>query len=652
MPQYATQTTGNLWFSMPRILPPPGGIDRFAFLMMAHRGLLELRSGDGAPFLAAEATMGDRPAFAAAQASLHADWVPTFHSRTESHEADLTWLAPHDERGWMGRMILHNHGASATKAELRFVLRWGRTDVTIYDADPLIGHVRLVPDGWGGGIGLGWAAARTEFGIGVGCSDGGAMQLTAREAHSDQVLWQGDPSQGAPRAFPVGARIELEIRRTIELGPGERTIFELYMSAAPDTKAACLDARYLREQTFAKLFKATIRRLCAMNADLPAALADDPDLGPLLRRNRLFCYFYSLGRTLDTEEICPVTSRSSDYYVSAAYWDRDALLWSFPTILDMDREMAATMLTVAFGRQGRNIGIHSRLIDGAMCEPGFELDELCAPILALDRYVRTTGDWTMLSRINLDATLMRIRNTLQQRRHVHVALFSTDYLPTDDPAQLPYCVYDNVLVWAMAVALERIESFRDNVDAARWWGDLRDAVSSALWQHAVIEHNGQRLFAWSVDLEGRRRLYDEPPGSLALLPWLGFVAVEDEVFRATSAWIYSTANPHYFAEVNEIGCLHEPHPWVLALANSLLLPTRRENALALLRTVDMDDGIACEAINENTGQVETGRHFATCAGFLCHAAVEAARAQIATSYGELATDRDTSGAAAPGGRLS
>ena len=592
--------------------------------MMAHRGLIELRSGNGTPFLAADVTMNDQPVLHDAPASLHADWVPTFHERTDEHEADLTWLAPHDERGWMGRIVLHNHGTKAAQAAMRFVLRWGQTDVTIYDADPLLGHFRLAPDGWGGGIGLGWATTRTEFGLGVGASDGGQMTLTVYAADSDEVIWQGDPTAGEPRAFPAGARIELEIRRRVELAPGERTAFELYMSAASDTKAACLDARYLREQTFSKLFKTTMRRLGEMNAGLPAMLSEDADLGPLVRRNRLFCYFYSLGRTLDTEEICPVTSRSSDYYVSAAYWDRDSLLWSFPTILDMNRDMAAAMLSVAFGRQGRNIGIqNSRLIDGTMCEPGFELDELCAPILALDRYIRATGDWAILGRIDLDAALTRIRAILVQRRHADVVLFSTDYLPTDDLAHLPYCIYDNVLVWAMAAALERIESFRENVEAADMWHDLRNAVSVAIWQHGVIEHGAQRVFAWSVDLKGQSRLYDEPPGSLVLLPWLGFVSPDDEVYRATCDWIYSADNPHYFAEANEIGCLHEPHPWVLAIANSLLIPARRAAALTLLRRAGMDDGIACEAINEATGKVVTGQHFATCAGFLCHAATAA-----------------------------
>ena len=33
----------------------------------------------------------------------------------------------------------------------------------------------------------------------------------------------------------------------------------------------------------------------------------------------------------------------------------------------------------------------------------------------------------------------------------------------------------------------------------------------------------------------------------------------------------------------------------------------------------MDNGMACESVNEDTGECETGEAFATCAGFLSYA---------------------------------
>ena len=121
----------------------------------------------------------------------------------------------------------------------------------------------------------------------------------------------------------------------------------------------------------------------------------DAQLERLYNTNLFFCLFYSAGITLDTEELVLVTSRSPRYYVSAAYWDRDSLLWSFPTVVDADPALARRMLDYVFGRQRRNLGVHSRYIDGTVLEPGFELDELMAPVLALERYVGATATGTV-----------------------------------------------------------------------------------------------------------------------------------------------------------------------------------------------------------------------------------------------------------------
>ena len=63
---------------------------------------------------------------------------------------------------------------------------------------------------------------------------------------------------------------------------------------------------------------------------------------------------------------------------------------------------------------------------------------------------------------------------------------------------------------------------------------------------------------------------------------------------------------------------HAPHPWLLSVANSLLCG-RVEHSVEILRRVQMDNGIACESVDEVTGECPTGEAFATCAGFLCYA---------------------------------
>lgn len=81
-----------------------------------------------------------------------------------------------------------------------------------------------------------------------------------------------------------------------------------------------------------------------------------PDLDVLMNRNFLFTALYAWGKTIDTEQFVGVTSRSPRYYVSAAYWDRDAMLWSFPGLLDVDPSLARDALEYALTTQLRNTG--------------------------------------------------------------------------------------------------------------------------------------------------------------------------------------------------------------------------------------------------------------------------------------------------------
>ena len=135
---------------------------------------------------------------------------------------------------------------------------------------------------------------------------------------------------------------------------------------------------------------------------------------------------------------------------------------------------------------------------------------------------------------------------------------------------------------------------------------------------------GKPYFGWSIDLNGSHDVYDEPPGSLQLLPLFGFCSLTDEVYRNTIAMIRSPEYKYSFANspINEIGCPHAPHPWILSLANSLLCG-RVEHCRAILEKISMDNGIACESVDEVTGYCTTGEAFATCAGFLCHSIREA-----------------------------
>ena len=278
-------------------------------------------------------------------------------------------------------------------------------------------------------------------------------------------------------------------------------------------------------------------------------------------------------------------------------------------MLDADAALAREMLGYVFGRQRRNIGVHSRFIDGTVLEPGFELDELMAPVLALERYVDATGDRSVLADPDVLRGIDGILKKLDAERAEGCELYETFLQPTDDERIYPYITYDNVLVWRALRALGRLFERPELTERA-------ERVRRAIYDNCIFDG----AFAWSVDLAGGHDVYDEPPGSLLLLPYYGFCAWDDPVYLKTAAMIRSPDYTYSFAgcEIAEIGCPHAPHPWLLSIGNSLLCG-RSGEALEHLRRTRLDNGIACESVDEHTGECTTGEAFATCAGFICHA---------------------------------
>ena len=131
------------------------------------------------------------------------------------------------------------------------------------------------------------------------------------------------------------------------------------------------------------------------------------------------------------------------------------------------------------------------------------------------------------------------------------------------------------------------------------------------------EVDGLDQFVWAVDGRGGHEVYDEPPGSLVLLPALGFCNTDDRVYVNTLHRIMDPSYEYSFIghRFAAIGCTHAPHPWVLSMANSIRA-LKDEAMVRRLCDAPLDDGIVCESIDEDTGVVTSGNAFATAAGYV------------------------------------
>ena len=574
--------TGSEQVSLPRVNEINAGVEDLTFLHMASRGLIDLRGGQLEPLLRPfVAQQGVEAELGGFEWSRLGYWYPRFAARAGALGLEGVILTPVGERGFGYRLRLTNNGAETV--ETAFGLR-GQTGSAWHCVNvdkPIEGALNCYVSGWSG--------------------------LRVFEQMCGVPLFALAPiCEGECRAEfePAGEGWLWRLERTVRLAPGESAEFTAWWGLGLEEVSAVTSARELQRRGWDWELRRSLAWLAQRSLDL-----GDEALTRLYNTNLFFCIFFSTGRTLDTEELVLVTSRSPRYYVSAAYWDRDSLLWSFPAVLDADAALAREMLGYVFGRQRRNIGVHSRFIDGTVLEPGFELDELMAPVLALERYVDATCDRSVLADPDVLRGIDGILRKLDAERAEGCELYETFLQPTDDERIYPYITYDNVLVWRALRALGRLFERPELTERA-------ERVRRAIYDNCIFDG----AFAWSVDLAGGHDVYDEPPGSLLLLPYYGFCAWDDPVYLKTAEMIRSPDYTYSFAgcEIAEIGCPHAPHPWLLSIGNSLLCG-RSSEALEHLRRTRLDNGIACESVDEHTGECTTGEAFATCAGFICHA---------------------------------
>ncbi len=584
--------TGNEYVSLPTIRQRDGAIESLSFLHMGAKGMIELCGSSAAPLIAPVAEINGQsiPCGCLKWERLNS-WVPRFKAEYGGCELEGTLLAPMGERGFGYRLELR---AGTDGADYRLGLTgcWAGALHSVNESKPIAAKKHIYGSGWNHSFVMDMRPGLSLFAF--------APIFTESRENCPVRDWFEDGGDEVRFGLELNGRAKA----------GENVELCVWFGLGFEEVAAATSAKEMLRQGYEAELGKTLTWLSNRERTV-----GDPGLDETLNLNMFFSYFFGGGLTLDTEEFVLVTSRSPRYYVSAAYWDRDSLLWSFPAILMADGDTAAEMLKYVFTRQIRNIGIHSRFIDGTLLEPGFELDELCAPVIALGMYVDKTGDRSLLSEECVRSGIDRILKFLRTKRNLDVALYETFLQPTDDMRSYPYICYDNVLVW---YSLRKI----DELFPGRHTGLREEAerVRAAIMEHCVKEKDGKRMFAWSVDLNGGWDVYDEPPGSLLLLPHYGFCGLDDEIWNNTAEVIRRKDYPYSFADcpIAEIGCPHAPHPWVLSISNSLL-SDRKEEARAHLALCTMDNGIACESVDEYTGESRTGDAFATCAGFLAYA---------------------------------
>lgn len=586
-------STGNEYISISDISSATGGIQSAGFMHKGLRACVEMNGSASSPLLSPFVEVDGADVLTQnVENKLTSYWIPEFSLRTSKLALTATIFAPLDRRGFICCMTLENLSGSPQKVRAGWRGCWESTCIASGKSRPMTGvkHATVnSADACGPVI---------EF---RGNTPLFAIAFLADEKMSARV-WDGsaDNDNGDNKVGVVaGSPICYELLDDFILKPSEKRIIALYTGIGLEENSAAASAMEMRLQGWDRLQAGLASWL-----DRHVIECEDESLKRLMNVNSFYNFFFAQATTLDSEQLVLTSARSPQSNQCAVYNDRYAMRWSLPAVLQISWAQARKMLIYAFTTQLNNVGSRSRFIDGISLEPGLALDQLCAPVRALQMYLQITGDMSILFDRRVQTGVNTIKDILMVQRNPNTMLFETLWSPSGELSKYPYACLPNVLAWRILIDLgllyDRIRDM-DRVDEAI---ALSNRLRAAIQKHFVVAGPNGDMFARSIDLKGNFELGDDPEGSLKLLTYFGFCAPNDGVYKNTVTWIESEHNPDRPANLS-----------VTDLVNDLL-SARNAEALELLAKMQSDGGIACGSIQPSNEEEITSKANAACAGFL------------------------------------
>ena len=592
-------STGNEYISIPAISTATGGINSVGFVHDGFRSIVELHGCQEASLLRPVIEIDGRELPSShMQSDLISYWVPQFTFPTPEITAVSTVFAPMNRRGFVCALVVKNLSGSNVNVRAGWRGCWQSTSHTAGISRPMNGTKFANMSSRRSN------APVVEFRGNVpvfAMALVGGNNLSARIWSRETGAEIGERTEDGISA-QSGAPISYDLIEDFVLGPSEERSLPVYVGIGLEAVSAVASAEEMMFQGHDRL----LARLTTW-LDKHTIRVDDQQLMQLINVNSFYNYFYAQAITLDGEDLVLTSARSSESNLCGMYRDRDAMRWSMPAVLQINWEQARKMVIHAFTRQIRNIGTQSRFIDGISMEPGLALDQLCSPVRALQTYLQTTGDMSILFDRRVQTGINTVKDILMVQRNPQTVLFETLLTPSGDVSTYPYSCFSNVLAWRIMLDLgalyDRIKDL-DRVDEAI---AISNKLRAAIQKHFVVKGPLGDMFARSVDLQGNFDLGDDPNGSLKLLTHLGFCSPDDGVYRNTIAWINSEHNPNSQMSkisvkdiLNDLISGHDPH------------------ALDFLRRAELDDGIACDWIGPKKGEAISSKANAACAGYLAY----------------------------------
>jgi hypothetical protein len=575
LPSIPWQVTGNHWVALPCVHPVDGSVHALGVLHRGARAAVEFAGGPG--FLGGDAPALARPVLTvdgerielakggiAWERALH--WLPTFTASVGDLIVRGTLFCPFgldaDIAGAVYALAVENRGSTTHHVTLSLEGVLGHRQMRVRTARPLDDHARLTSP-----------AAGVVVLDGTG-SPGLAAIAIASDLDATVMVQDGDaPAYALHRDFAVEG--------------GTRAECAFYIGCGPERDGAQATVAVLRRRGWRALLAATRDALRSMEQSTGAESVD-----LLVNRNLLFAYFYGVARGLDDAQYYLVRSRAPWHPAGVTIRDWEALCWTIPAVQLADPPLARELILRACELHGYAPGQGVHYFDGTLFEPGFTLEGCSSYAIAVDRYIRDTGDDRIVEEPVLADTLYVSNDDLMARRDKQHPLYRTEVTLAGVPAPLPFMLHGNAVV---AYALDCLKRTLDE-EAAKALQDP-EGVRAALRRH-FAPGGDKSAFVAASDLSGNVNADDDPIGSALWLPLYEAVSRTDSVYRRTAKKI--------------------TQPQQLSQQLARLMGPDSAAVLAWLRHAPLSLGVAAEQVDAEGNGVAGGGD-AALAGLLAYA---------------------------------
>ncbi|KUO48939.1 MAG: hypothetical protein APF76_09855 [Desulfitibacter sp. BRH_c19] len=575
-------STGNHYIALPEIDIATGGIKSFNVTSKRNKGLLEISGVNN--FLKPEFHLKGKKVF---PQKVNAErlhyYLPHITFEFDNFSVQTKIYTDLQEKGFVYEFT------STTNIDVRLKVQVDQLNILRFNRQILRGEKRLSVDKWLHNPCL----AIEGYNVYMGMAFGGEKGFNADFSQDslDQAI-----DAHKPLRFTLDLRLETQKPNAY------------YIALNADTDGASTTLIHLKRKGFKHIFSEWEHWMGYRIKQIA-----NKRIERLFYENSLFNYFFSVSKDFYTDELVAMTSRSPRYYVSGAFWERDSFYWSFPAIKCIDPAFHLKLMREMILLHCINPGDHAHYIDGTVLYPGFELDEACSYFNDLD-FPLSFFDAEILSAFS------RIIERIEKEFDEGMGLYKTFLLPSDDPTEHPFVLFDNVLLWR---GYKNLVQLYRKLQKGTLLLETRISVLEENFSKFIKVIDGKSIYVWAIDTENRYVLYNDPPGNLGSLVFYGIP--NDEVFANTIAYYYSNNYKYYdsTARFKELACDHHPNtPSGLGLCGSLLNPLYKEEALEMALEANLDHGLLCESFDKNTGEAKTGVGFGTGAGYLALALYE------------------------------